>query len=80
MTRKRSFLIYHVPFWDLAGDLFDELELESITLERTDDGRWEACIKGLKGPMICIAGYSKQYAVERAVQEFARAAGYEVDV
>lgn len=84
MTRKDSFLIYRVPFWDLAGDLFEELELESITLKRTDDGRWEACVKGLGGPtigpMICMARYDKNLAVELAVQEFARAAGYEVDV
>jgi len=82
MTRKGSFLIYRVPFWDLAGDLFEELDLESITLERTDDGRWEACVKGLKGPMICMTSHDKQYSVERG---FPRACGdepngYEVDV
>ena len=80
MTRKDSFLIYSVPFWDLAGVLFEELKLESITIERADDHSWGACVKGLDGYMACVVSCSKQDAVERAVQEFARAAGYEVDV
>lgn len=79
MGRKHASLVYRIPLWQLAGALFDELELTEIKLVQLKNGKWQARVTGAGGRVEYGQGYSLGIAVRRAVLNYARAEGYEVE-
>lgn len=79
MGKKHASIVYHIPLWKVAGELFDELELAEIKLDLLKNGQWHARVTGVDGSVEHGKGYSLGTAVRRAVLNYIRTHGYEVD-